>query len=55
MRDYEIHLNFEQISGLFDPDEESEGHPFYEDPDEIDRIISEEIGKPRGRRKRKQR
>ena len=52
--DYEIHLTGKQFSNLWDEDEESSAALFFEDPEEIERIIEEEIGKPkRGRRSKK--
>ena len=51
--DYEIHLNSKQFTSLWEEDEESASAPFFEDPDEIDRMIEEEIGKPRRSRKRR--
>ncbi|ARK07406.1 hypothetical protein LAV_00006 [Sphingobium phage Lacusarx] len=53
--DYEIHLTGKQFSDLWDEDEESSAALFFEDPEEIDRIIEEEIGKPKRGRKRKNR
>lgn len=53
--DYEFHLSSEQFSHIFDTEDgsDAERHPFSEDMDEIDRIIEEEIGKPRRGRRRK--
>lgn len=53
--DYHIHLNSTQFSSLWDDDEDNGVAPFFEDPDEIDRIIEEEIGKPKRGRRRKNR
>lgn len=53
MRDYEIHLNCDQFSSLFDPEEETERLPFWEDPEEIEQMVNEEMGKTRRLRKRR--
>ncbi len=50
--DYEFHLTSRQLSSLWDEDEEDHVPPLFEDPAEIERMIEEEIGKPKRRRKR---
>ncbi|MEQ6333005.1 hypothetical protein [Sphingobium sp. MK2] len=52
MRDYEIHLDCDQLSSLFNPEEESERLPFWEDPEELEKMINEEVGRPRRRRRK---
>lgn len=53
--DYEFHLNSRQLSALWnDEDEEDSVPPLFEDPDEIDRMIEEEMGaNPRRKRRRR--
>lgn len=51
--DYDIHLDRNKFDSLFDSDE-GEMFPFGEDIDDIDRVIEEELGTPR-KRKRKPR
>lgn len=49
--DYEIHLGLDHLNLLWGGiDSESEGFPFGEDSEDIDRIIEEELGPPRRRR-----
>lgn len=52
--DYEIHIDRDQYNSLW-LDEESEAFPFAEDMDDIDRMIEEEIGAPRRKRRPKKR
>jgi hypothetical protein len=50
--DYEIHLDPDRYERLLDQgDGESEGFPFGEDLDDIDRAIAEELGSTRPRRR----
>lgn len=50
--DYEIHIGRERFDSLWST-EESEGFPFPEDMDDIDRAIAEELGEPKRRKKRR--
>jgi hypothetical protein len=51
--DYEIHLKCGNFENLWDTEDGAEGFPFGEDLEDIDRAISEELGTPPKRRRRK--
>lgn len=52
--DYEIHLNRNRVDSLWGSrEDDAEQFPFGEDMDLIDKMIEEEIGTPRRKRKRK--
>ena len=53
--DYHIHIDRDQYDNLWLLDEESEAFPFAEDMEDIDRMIEEEIGTPKRRRRSKKR
>jgi hypothetical protein len=50
--DYDIHLDRVQFNSLLEDDGES-GFPYGEDLDDIERAITEELGTPKPRKKRK--
>lgn len=53
--DYELHLDRNRFNSLWDDDESSvENFPFGEDMSIIDKIIEEEIGPSRRRRRKKE-
>lgn len=55
VQDYELHISEDRFNSLWDRDEDVESFPFSEDMDELDRIIEEEIGPSKSRRRRSKR
>lgn len=50
--DYDIHLDRGRFDSLFLGEDET-GHPFSEDLDDLEKVLAEELGEPKPRRKRK--
>jgi len=52
--DLEFHLNSRQLSALFDePDDDDATPAMFEDPEEIERMIQEEFGDSKRKRRRR--
>lgn len=52
--DFEVHIPRRQYDTMWEREQESDDLPFGEDVDDIDKMIADELGAPK-RRRRKQR
>lgn len=50
--DYEIHLGRERYDSLWGQGDDESGLPFGEDNEDIDKLIAEELGRTRPRRRK---